>query len=229
MLCGAGDFRSHFPAIQPLRSSACAPQRPHALLLWPVSAAPEFSDEPLATSCRMNDLEEDREVWNQSIYDQLHLIAEQALKREAPGHSLQPTLLVNDAYLRLLDQRNVAPEDRSAVIAAGANIIRRLLVDYARKRKRLKRGGEKGRGNPLHLSIGDDANQIDVLELNDAMDAFAKQHPRAAQVVELKFFGGLTGEEIAEQISVSIRTVKNDWRFAKAWLYRELGTNEIEV
>jgi RNA polymerase sigma factor (TIGR02999 family) len=177
----------------------------------------------------MNEVEDEPEVWNQSIYEQLHRIAEQALKREAPGHSLQPTLLVNDAYLRLLDQHNVTPEDRSAVIAAGANIIRRLLVDYARKRKSLKRGGEKGRGNPLPLSIGDDANQIDVLELNDAMEVFAKERPRAAQVVELKFFGGLTAEEIAEQIGVSIRTVKNDWRFAKAWLYRQLGSNEDEL
>ncbi len=125
----------------------------------------------------MNDLEEDPEVWNQSIYEQLHLIAEKALRRETPGHSLQPTLLVNDAYLRLLDQRNVTPQDRSAVMAAGANIIRRLLVDYARKRKSLKRGGEQGRGNPLHLSIGDHANQIDVLELNDALEVFAKQSP----------------------------------------------------
>ncbi len=202
--------------------------RPDTLALRPVSGAQEFSHEPVAPPCRMNDVEEDPKVWNQSIYDQLYQIAEKALYREAPGHSLQPTLLVNDAYLRLLDQRNVTPEDRSAVIAVGANIIRRLLVDYARKRKRLKRGGEKGRGNPLHLSIGDHANQIDVLELNDALDVFAKERPRAAQVVELKFFGGLKAGEIAEQLGVSIRTVKNDWRFAKAWLYRELGSNESE-
>ena len=100
----------------------------------------------------------DEEAWHPSVYEQLHQIAERALKRESPGHSLQPTLLVNDAYLRLLEQRNVNPEDRSAVMAAGANIIRRLLVDYARKRKALKRGGEKGRGNRLHLSIADNAN-----------------------------------------------------------------------
>ncbi len=177
----------------------------------------------------MNDLEDHPEAWNQSIYDQLHHVAEKALKQEAPGHSLQPTLLVNDAYLRLLDQRNVTPEDRSAVMAAGANIIRRLLVDYARKRKRLKRGGEEGRGNPLHFSIADDTSQIDVLELDDALEVFATDRPRAAQVVELKFFGGLTGEEIAEQLGVSIRTVKNDWRFAKAWLYRELGAEQDEM
>ena len=103
--------------------------------------------------------------WHRSVYEQLHQIAERALQCETPGHSLQPTLLVNDAYLRLLEQRNVNPEDRSAVFAAGANIIRRLLVDYARKRKALKRGGEKGRGNGLHLSIVGNANVLDVLEL----------------------------------------------------------------
>ena len=164
--------------------------------------------------------------WHHSIYKQLREIAEKALKRETPGHSLQPTLLVNDAYLRLLEQRNVNPEDRSAVMAAGANIIRRLLVDYARKRKTLKRGGEKGRGKELHVSIVDNANVLDVLELNDALERLGEQHPRAAQVVELKFFGGLTSEEIGEQVGVSLRTVKSDWRFAKAWLYRELGSDQ---
>ncbi len=110
-------------------------------------------------------------------------------------------------------------------MAAGATIIRRLLVDYARKRKRLKRGGEKGRGDELHVSIADNADQIQILELNDALDLFSQQWPRAARVVELKFFGGLTGQETAEQIGVSLRTVKSDWQFAKAWLYRELGAD----
>lgn len=169
--------------------------------------------------------ETEEHTWQPSVYGQLHQIAEKALQRERPGHSLQPTLLVNDAYMRLLDQRNIRPDDRSAVIAAGATIIRRLLVDYARKRKSRKRGGENGRGIPLHVSISDNANHLDVLELNEALESLADQRPRAAQVVELKFFGGLTGEEAAEQIGVSLRTVKSDWRFAKAWLYRELGNN----
>ncbi len=167
--------------------------------------------------------------WHPSVYTQLHQIAERALRQESPGHSLQPTLLVNDAYLRLLNQRNVCPDDRSAVLSAGATIIRRLLVDYARKRKSLKRGGEKGRGLGLHFSVADNANHLDVLELNDALESLSGERPRAAQVVELKFFGGLTSEEIGEQIGVSVRTVKSDWRFAKAWLYRELGTDQHEL
>lgn len=162
-------------------------------------------------------------AWRQSMYDELHRLATGALARETPGHSLQPTLLVNDAYLRLLEQKNVDLANRSQVMAAGATIIRRLLVDHARKRKAQKRGGAAGRGNPLHMSIADDANHLDVLELNDALDTLAEQSARAAQVVELKFFGGLSGEEIAQELEVSLRTVNNDWRFAKAWLYATLS------
>ena len=172
----------------------------------------------------MNDAEHcvDEAGWQASIYEQLHQVAEKALQREKPGHSLQPTLLVNDAYIRLLDQKNVDSSDRSAVMAAGAVIIRRLLVDYARKRKSQKRGGAKGRGNRLHLSIADDANQIDVLELNDALETLGVQRARAAQVVELKFFGGLKVDEIAEIIGVAPITVKREWQRAKAWLFLEL-------
>lgn len=170
--------------------------------------------------------ENDANQWHNSIYEQLHQLAEGALARETPGHSLQPTLLVNDAYLRLLEQRNVNPADRSQVMAAGANIIRRLLVDYARKRKAQKRGGLEGRGIPLHISVADDASLIDILELNDSLDLLGKENERAAQVVELKFFGGLSGEEIAGQLGVSLRSVNNDWRFAKAWLYRALGPDD---
>lgn len=164
--------------------------------------------------------------WQQSIYDQLHQLAERALAGESPGHSLQPTLLVNDAYVRLLEQKNVDPADRSLVIAAGATIIRRLLVDYARRRKAKKRGGAGGRGIPLHISVSNDANPLDILHLNDALEALGKKSARAAQVVELKFFGGLSGEEAARQLGVSLRTVNSDWRFAKAWLYRELGPED---
>jgi RNA polymerase sigma factor (TIGR02999 family) len=132
-------------------------------------------------------------------------------------------LLVNDAFMRLLDQRNIDPGDRSEVLAAGATIIRRLLVDYARSRKAQKRGGDSGRGIALDGSLANSANQIDILELNEAMESLGTQSPRAARVVELKFFAGLTGEEVAEQLQVSLATVNNDWRFAKAWLRREIG------
>lgn len=130
--------------------------------------------------------------WHRSVHDELHLLAAQALTRETPGHSLQPTLIVNDV---LLDQRNIDPQDRSQVLAAGAVIIRRLLVDYARKRKAQRRGGADGRGIPLRLPVPDSAKLIDVLELHDALELLGKENPRAAQVVELKFFGGMSSEE----------------------------------
>ena len=168
----------------------------------------------------------DRSDWQQSVYDQLHRLAQGALARETPGHSLQPTLLVNDAYLRLLEQKNVDANDRSQVMAVGATIIRRLLVDYARSRKAKKRGGVDGRGVPLHISVADSANHLDVLELNDALETLGAENPRAVQVVELKFFGGLSGDDIASQLGVSLRTVNNDWRFAKAWLYRTLSSEQ---
>ena len=174
-----------------------------------------------------------KSTWNQAIYDQLIQIAEQALRREPPGHALQPTMLANDAYLRLLDQRNLkqrrlSQRDRSCIVAAGANIIRRLLVDYARKRKTMKRGGRLSRLSSSSVSIADKTNYLVVLELNDALETLGMQRPRAARVVELKFFGGLTSEEIGEQIGVSLRTVKNDWRFAKSWLCQELGSDSAK-
>lgn len=163
--------------------------------------------------------------WQQSIYDELYRLAERALGREAAAHSLQPTMLVDDAYLYLLKQRNVDMARRSQVLAAGARFLRRILVDQARKRGAQKRGGDCQRYS-LHLCVADDANRIDVLDLNDALKALAVDHPRAAQVVELKFFGGLTGEEVADHLSISLRTVNTDWRFAKAWLYRRLSDKE---
>tara|TARA_R110002049_G_scaffold137181_2_gene297087 strand:- start:2390 stop:2917 length:528 start_codon:yes stop_codon:yes gene_type:complete len=164
-------------------------------------------------------------TWDDEMYQTLYRIAQRDLANETPGHSLQPTLLVNDAYMRLLEQRNFNLSDRSQVLAAGAVIIRRILVDYARKRKAQKRGGMDGRGIALHISVADHANQIDLLELNDGLEALHSESPRAAQVVELKFFGGLGGEEIAHQLGISLRTVNNDWRFARAWLNRKLGSN----
>ena len=161
--------------------------------------------------------------WQQSIYDHLHVVAERELSKEAVGHSLQPTLIVHDAYLKLLDQRNIDPADRSQVLAAGAVIIRRLLVDYARKRKALKRDSGKKCNLPWHITVAADANTLDVVELDDALNLLAMNSERAAKVVEMRFFGGLTEQEIAEQLGVSLRTVNRDWQYAKAWLYSKLS------
>ncbi len=184
---------------------------------------------PAASSMSESSEKRDETSWQQSIYNQLHEIAQRALARETPGHSLQPTLLVNDAFLKLLEQKNVDAADRSQVMAVGANIIRRLLVDYARTRKAKKRGGADGRGIPLEISVADSAKTLDVLELHDVLEQLAERKPRAAQVVELRFFGGLEGEEIAEHLGISIGTVNNDWRYAKAWLYREMSSESDDA
>ena len=120
---------------------------------------------------------EARSPWERSIYNELHRIAERTLARETSGHSLQPTLLVNDAYMRLLDQRNIDANDRSAVLAAGATIIRRLLVDYARKRKALRRGGDMGRRESIGILAGDRKNGIDILELHEALETSGTEKP----------------------------------------------------
>ncbi|WP_417847156.1 ECF-type sigma factor [Thalassoglobus sp.] len=164
----------------------------------------------------------------QSMYEQLHVIAERALKKESPGHSLQPTLLVNDAVMRLLEQRNVDFADRCQAMAAGANIIRRLLVDYARRRKAQKRGGSQQQNRGVSPAIIAGTARIDIIELEDALESLARENPRLAEVVEQKVFGGMTGEEIAEYLKVSLTTVNSDWRYAKAWLARELRSTESE-
>ncbi len=162
------------------------------------------------------------------MYEQLHVIAERALKKESPGHSLQPTLLVNDAVMRLLEQRNVDFADRCQAMAAGANIIRRLLVDYARRRKAQKRGGSQQQNRGVSPAIIAGTARIDIIELEDALESLARENPRLAEVVEQKVFGGMTGEEIAEYLKVSLTTVNSDWRYAKAWLARELRSTESE-
>ncbi len=169
----------------------------------------------------------DAAPWQQSVYDQLHDIAKRALANETDAQSLQPTLLVNDAYMKLLERKNINSADRPQVLAAGAAIIRQMLVDHARRRHSLKRGGSTGRGISLHVSLSaDDAKIIEVIELHDALESLANVNRRAARVVELKFFGGLTGEEIAVQLQSSIGTVNNEWRYAKAWLYSTLQSAE---
>lgn len=165
---------------------------------------------------------------NRSIYQQLYRYAERALRGETVGHSLQPTLLANDAYMQLL-ALNKTPESMEELSPGlGAVIIRRLLVDRARHKNCLKRGGKFGRSQEIPTSLEDQRLAIDYVELDDALRALGEQNPRVAQIVELKFFGGFTHDEIGKQLSISTRTVVNDWRFGKAWLYRQLETTSSE-
>jgi RNA polymerase sigma factor (TIGR02999 family) len=143
------------------------------------------------------------------------------MKGERPGHSLQTTALVNEAYLRLVDYKRMQWQDRAHFFAVSSQLMRRILVEHAR-RHNLKRGG-----GVQHVSLEEAAvvggdQDADLVVLDEAMNALARLDPRKVQVVEMRFFGGLNVEETAEVLKVSPVTVKRDWRAAKAWLYREL-------
>ena len=161
------------------------------------------------------------------VYDELHVLARRYMRRERPGHSLQTTALVNEAYMRLVDYKRMQWQDRSHFFAVSAQVMRRILVEHAR-RHNLKRGG-----GVQHISL-DEAAMVggnadyDLVALDDAMNSLARIDPRKVRVVEMRFFGGLGVEEIAEVLKVSSITVKRDWRAAKAWLYRELAAGTAD-
>ena len=155
------------------------------------------------------------------VYDELHRLARRYMKGERSGHSLQTTALVNEAYMRLVDYERMQWQNRAHFFAVSAQLMRRILVEHAR-RHNLKRGG-----GVQHVSL-DEAAMVhgdpdaDLVTLDDAMNGLARIDPRKVQVVEMRFFGGLSVEETAEVLKVSPVTVKRDWRAARAWLYREL-------
>ena len=155
------------------------------------------------------------------VYDELHRLARRYMKRERPGHSLQATALVNEAYMRLVDYKRMQWQNRAHFFAVSAQLMRRILVEHAR-RQNLKRGGEMQRVSLEEaVVVGGDRN-TDLVALDDAMNALARLDPRKVQVVEMRYFGGLSVEETAEVLKVSAVTVMRDWSTAKAWLYREL-------
>ena len=157
-----------------------------------------------------------------ALYDDLRHLAEIALRRERPDHTLQATALVHEAYLRLVNQRVVEWQDRAHVCAVAAQAIRRILVDHARSRGRVKRGGGLNKLPLEDVGVGPEHDAIDWTDLDAAMAKLASTDPRKALVVELRFFGGLTVVDIAEALALTPRTVERDWRFARAWLNREL-------
>ena len=156
------------------------------------------------------------------VRKELHRLAAHYMAEEPPGHDLQPTALINEAYLRLVDWKNIQWSDRAHFFGMAANMMRRVLVDHARSRDRLKRGGEA-----IHVSFVEAANvpapqSADVLALDDVMQRLEEIDPRKSRIVEMRFFGGLSLEEIAEALDVSVATVRRDWSLARAWLFREL-------
>ena len=156
------------------------------------------------------------------VYDELRRLAAAYLRGERVAHTLQPTALVHEAYLRLRKQTNVAWENPSHLVAVFARVMRQTLTNYAVARSRLKRGGADLFAVTLEFY---DSRKIDVALLNQALEALELLDPRQAQIVELRFFGGLTIEEIAELLSISPATVKREWAVAKVWLRRELAAD----
>ena len=156
------------------------------------------------------------------VYDELRRLAAHYLQQERSGHTLQPTALVNEAYLRLVDQRNVDWRNRAQFFGLAAQMMRRILVNHAEARKAAKRGGDAER-LPLDDSLClSRENDVDILALHDALNRLAGFDEQKSKVVELRFFGGLTMDEVAEFIGKSTATTEREWSLARAWLYREL-------
>jgi RNA polymerase sigma factor (TIGR02999 family) len=156
------------------------------------------------------------------VYEELHRLARRYMRQERADHTLQATSLVNEAYLRLIDVNRVEWRDRAHFLAVAAQMMRRILVEHARNRRRQKRGG-----GAVHLHLDEiqeppAAKDQDVVALSDALSGLATFDARMSQIVELRFFGGLTVDETAEALRVSPETVMRDWKTAKAWLLREI-------
>jgi RNA polymerase sigma factor (TIGR02999 family) len=157
------------------------------------------------------------------VYDELHRLARRYMSRERKGHTLQTTALINEAYVRLIDQRNVQWANRSHFFAISAQIMRRILIDHARRHAYAKRGG-----GARQVSLDETATVIhedlaEFLRLDEALKSLAELDPRRSQVVELKYFGGLNNDEIAGVLKISKNTVIRDWNMARAWLHSQLA------
>ena len=155
------------------------------------------------------------------VYGELHRLAGRYMRGERTGHSLQTTALVNEAYLRLVDYKSMRWQNRAHFFAVSAQLMRRILVDHAR-RHNLKRGGDVPHVSLDEVASVGSGQDTDLVALDRAMHALARIDPRKVQVVEMRFFGGLNVEETAEVLKISTVTVKRDWRAAKLWLYREI-------
>ena len=157
------------------------------------------------------------------VYDELKRQARRYLRRERAGHTLQTTALVNEAYLRLIDQRNVKWQNRAHFFGIAAQMMRRILVDYAKNRNSLKRGGA-AENLPLDeaFTVATDERDLDLLALDEALNRLAEMDELQARIVELRYFSGLSIAETAEVVGLSTTTVKLNWNMAKAWLHHEL-------
>lgn len=175
----------------------------------------------LINRARQGDRDADAALFER-IESELHRVAGAQMRGERAGHTLQATALVNEAYARIAGRSPLRFEDRAHFMRTMSQVMRRLLVDHARARKRLKRGGgaRQDRREPLDALV--ERSSVDLVALNDALEVLAKLSPRQAELVELRFFGGMTAQEAADLLGVSKRTADNDWEFARAWLASKL-------
>ncbi len=160
------------------------------------------------------------------VHAELRRIASAHMRRERPGHTLQPTALVNEAYLRLVDQREVDWQNRAHFLSVASRLMRRILVDHARAKGTAKREGDAVRVEFEVADVGGAERDIDLLALDEALDRLSAMDPRLAEVVENRYFGGLTTRETAEAMQISTATVEREWVAARAWLRRELSPEE---
>ena len=157
------------------------------------------------------------------MHDELRRLAKRHMARERPNHTLQASALVNEAYLRLIDLKQMKWQNRAHFFAMSARLMRQILVDFARRKHYQKRGGEAVRVTlDENLAVSNDRTN-DLVALDDALQALASANPRVSQVVELRYFGGLNNEEISGVLKISENTVTRDWNMARAWLYQELS------
>jgi RNA polymerase sigma factor (TIGR02999 family) len=160
------------------------------------------------------------------VQPELHRLAHHYMSRERAGHTLQTTAILNEAYLRLVDNTKPVWQGRTHFIAAAAQIMRHIMVDHARKHQSLKRGGGALKVTLDEAALVTETRSEELLDLDEALERLAAQDARKSQIVELRYFGGLTVEETAEFLKLSLRTVEREWTAAKAWLYRELSEKE---
>lgn len=162
------------------------------------------------------------------VYAELHRLAGRYMGREGRGHTLQTSALINEAYLRLVDQKRMQWQNRAHFFGVAARLMRQILVDHARSRSRAKRGGGAQMVSLAEQSVISKEIE-DVIALDDALKNLSEMDPRKSQIVEMKFFGGLTTEEVAEVLNVTTRTVEREWRKAKAWLYKAVTGDKSET
>ncbi|HEX7771893.1 MAG TPA: sigma-70 family RNA polymerase sigma factor [Pyrinomonadaceae bacterium] len=159
------------------------------------------------------------------VYDELHRLARRYMSRERKDHTLQTTALINEAYVRMVDQKNVNWANRSHFFAISAQIMRRILIDHARRHRYAKRGGGAQQVSLEEVAAIVPDQGRELVRLDEALKSLAERDPRRSQVVELRYFGGLNNEEIAGVLHVSENTVTRDWNMARAWLYQQLTEN----